>query len=88
MSMQSPEIVKAIRQFILENYLFTDDDAALDDEVSFLESGLLDSTGMMELVMFMEDSFGVTVSDDEMIPDNLDSVVKAAAFASSKVKAA
>jgi acyl carrier protein len=86
--MQSPEIVKAIRQFILENYLFTDDDAALEDEVSFLESGLLDSTGMMELVMFIEDSFGVTVSDDEMIPDNLDSVVKAAAFAASKVKAA
>lgn len=63
-----------VRQFILRNYLFTDDDGALDDRTSFLESGLIDSTGMMEVIFFLEETFGIAVEDDEMVPENLDSV--------------
>lgn len=65
---------EAIRRYILENYLFTDDASALADDASFLESGIIDSTGMMEVIFFLEESFSIRVEDEEMIPENLDSV--------------
>ena len=86
--MNGSDITREIRNFILENYLFTDDDTALDNTTSFLETGLLDSTGMMELVMFIEETFDLSVADDELLPENLDSVNNAIAFISSKLKAA
>jgi acyl carrier protein len=64
--------------------LFTDDPQALDDEDSFLEKGIIDSTGIMEVIFFLEDSFGITVDDDDMIPENLDSVNRIAAFIGRK----
>jgi acyl carrier protein len=69
-----------IRGYILENYLFTDDDSALGDDDSFLENGILDSTGMLEVIHFLEDEFGVIVDDHEMIPENLDSVNRITAY--------
>jgi len=63
-----------IRHYILENYLFTEDASALADDVSFLESGIIDSTGMMEVIFFLEENFSIRVEDEEMIPENLDSV--------------
>ncbi|MCB1836473.1 MAG: acyl carrier protein [Alcanivoracaceae bacterium] len=65
---------EAIRRYILENYLFTDDASALADDASFLESGIIDSTGMMEVIFFLEESFSIRVEDEEMVPENLDSV--------------
>ena len=65
---------EAIRRYILENYLFTDDASALADDASFLESGIIDSTGMMEVIFFLEENFSIRVEDEEMIPENLDSV--------------
>lgn len=64
----------ALRRLILEDYLFTVDESALSDDMSFLEEGILDSMGILEIMMFLEDEFQVTVREDEMIPDNLDSI--------------
>lgn len=77
--------VKAkIKNYILENYLFTDDQNALQDGDSFLQQGIIDSTGILEVVFFLEEEFGVKVEDEEMIPENLDSVNNLVAFVERK----
>lgn len=63
-----------IRRFILSNYLFTDDDSMLVDDESLTEKGAIDSTGMLELIMFLEEQFKIAVGYDEMVPTNLDTV--------------
>jgi len=73
-----------IRQYILENFLFTDDASALDSNDSFLEQGILDSTGILEVIMFLEEEFDVKVQEDEMIPENLDSVLNLVNFVKRK----
>ena len=73
-----------IRKYILENFMFTDDEAALSNDDSFLEKGIIDSTGMLELIAFIGDEFQITLEDDELIPDNLDSVNRVAAFIQRK----
>lgn len=73
-----------IRDFILENYLFTDEQTALADEDSFLDKGILDSTGILEVIYFLEEEFGIDVADDEMIPENLDSVVNIVDYLAKK----
>ncbi len=73
-STPSPETRQALRQYVLENCLFTDDGSKLQDSASFLETGLLDSTGILEIILFVEETFGIKVLDDEMLPENLDSI--------------
>jgi acyl carrier protein len=73
-----------IRGFILENYLFTDDQSELNNDDSFLDQGILDSTGILEIIFFIEDEFGIKIKDDEMVPDNLDSVNRIIAFIERK----
>ena len=75
-----------IRGFILENYLFTTDPSALPLDDSLLERGVVDSSGMMEIIFFIEEKLGVVMREDEMTPDNLDSVNKIAAFVQGKLK--
>ena len=65
-----------IRQYVLQNFLFSDDPTQLERDVSFLEEGIVDSTGVLELVMFVEETFGITVEDEEIVPENFDSVEK------------
>lgn len=77
-----------IRNYILENYLFTKDSSALGLDDSLLERGIVDSTGMLEVIFFIEEHLGVKIKDEEMIPDNLDSVNKIAEFVQMKRKAA
>ena len=77
-------IKKTIRQYILENLLFTEDESALQDDDSFLAGGILDSTGVLEIILFIEETFGIKVNDDEMLPANLDSVDKLVAFIKHK----
>jgi acyl carrier protein len=77
-----------IRNYILENYLFTKDSSALGLDDSLLERGIVDSTGMLEVIFFIEEHLGVKINDEEMIPDNLDSVNKIAEFVQMKRKAA
>lgn len=74
----------SIRNYILENYLFTDDPAALNSEDSFLEKGILDSTGILEVIYFLEETYGIKIQDNDMTPENLDSVNNIAAFIERK----
>ena len=77
-------IHERIRKFILENYLFTDDATQLGLEDSLLGRGIVDSTGMLEVILFIEEQCGVKVEDAEMVPENLDSVNRIAAYVTSK----
>jgi acyl carrier protein len=74
-----------IRQFIIETFLFDTDEAALDDDVSLLDLGIIDSTGVLELVAFLEEEFGIEVKDEELVPENLDSISNLAAYIEKKV---
>jgi len=78
----------SIRLFILENYLFTDDPAQLGLDDSLLGRGIVDSTGMLEIILFIEEQCGVKIADNEMVPENLDSVNRIAAYVACKRKGA
>lgn len=80
-------VEQKVREFILENFMFTDDGSALSSEESLLEKGVIDSTGVMELVAFLEDEYRIKVHDDELMPENLDSVRNIVAFVGSKTVA-
>ena len=73
-----------IRQFILDNYLFTSDQSLLANDDSFLKKGIIDSTGILEVIQFLTDEFGIEVKDNEMVPENLDSVNNLVAFVARK----
>jgi acyl carrier protein len=77
-------IEEQIRQYVADNFLFSDDGYQLSDDVSFLEEGIVDSTGVLELVMFVEDTFNITVQDEEIVPENFDSVSRLAAYTRRK----
>lgn len=77
-------IEKRIRSYILENYLFTDKDDDLGNGASFLEEGIIDSTGIIELISFLQKEFSIEVSDHEMIPENLDSIDNIVRYVASK----
>jgi acyl carrier protein len=69
-----------IRRYIADNFLFSGDGYALPDDASFLEEGIVDSTGVLELVMFVEEAFNIAVEDEEIVPENFDSVSQLAAY--------
>jgi acyl carrier protein len=73
-----------IRAFIVANFLFGRDDGSISDEQSFLESGVIDSTGLLELVAFVEQRYGITVDDRELVPENLDSLRNITAYVTRK----
>ena len=73
-----------IRNFIIDQFLFGDE-SQLSDDVSFLESGIIDSTGILELVTFLEETYSIKVEDTEMLPENFDSVNNVAEFIERKV---
>ncbi len=73
-----------LREYILENYLFTDDQSALNNSDSFLDMGVIDSTGIMEVIDFVEGEYEFTVDDEEMVPENLDSIDNLVAYIAKK----
>jgi acyl carrier protein len=77
-------VESSIRHYILENLLFTDEETRLSNGVSLLEEGIVDSTGVLELVMFVEETFGIAVGDEEIVPENFDSVERLARYVRSK----
>jgi acyl carrier protein len=74
-----------IRAFVIQNFMFGQG-AQLTDDESFLEAGIIDSTGVLELVGFLETKFGIVVADEDLVPANLDSVARVARFVERKVK--
>ena len=78
------DIEQKIRQFITDNFLFREDRASLSDTESLLEAGVIDSTGVLELVAFLESEFGLPVSDADIVPENLDSISRIASYVKGK----
>ncbi len=78
------EAKTAVKEYISENFLMGQSDINLEDETSFLELGLLDSTGVIELVSFLEEEFGIQVEDDEITPENLDTLNKISSYVERK----
>lgn len=78
-------IEQELRSFILQNFLFGQDNILGNDD-SFLETGIIDSTGLLELVSYLEQRYNITIAADELVPDNLDSVVRLVKFISGKLK--
>ena len=78
------ETKEIIKTFIVENFLFGSEDG-LGDDTSFLDEGIIDSTGILELVTFLEEEFSITVEDEELVPENLDSINNVTAFLERKI---
>ncbi len=72
-----------LRQFVTSNF-YVSDELVLDDTTSFLDQGILDSTGVLELVTFVEGKFGIAVQDDELVPANFDSLAALSAYVERK----
>jgi acyl carrier protein len=78
-------IEEQIRGYVVDNFLFSEDGYHLPEDASFLEEGIVDSTGVLELVMFVEETFNITVEDDEILPENFDSVSQLVAYVRQKI---
>jgi acyl carrier protein len=74
------ETTAQIRAYVMKNF-YVADPAALADDASLLDQGIVDSTGVLEVVAFLEKTFGFCVADEEMLPENLDSIARLSAFA-------
>lgn len=79
------EVNEKVRAFIVENFMFGDDEG-LTEDTSFLEEGIIDSTGVLELVDFLEETFSITIEDEELIPENLDSIKNLAVYLEKKIQ--
>ena len=77
------DVAQSLRRFIKENFLFGEE-ATFSDDDSFLEQGIIDSTGVLELVAFLEEQYEITIADEELVPDNLDSISNLLRFIASK----
>ena len=77
------ELKDTIRSFVVENFLFGNNEN-LEDNTSFLDEGIIDSTGILELVSYLEEEFSITVEDEDLVPENLDSINNVTAYLQSK----
>lgn len=80
------DIKQKVREYIVDNMLMGGGAGEIRDDTSFLDIGALDSTGVIELVSFLEKTFGITVADEEMIPENLDSLSDIERYVSGKLR--
>ena len=74
-----------IREFIVDNFLFREDRESVSDTESLLENGLMDSTGVLELVAFLESDIGIEIQDNEIVPENFDSIENISNYANAKL---
>lgn len=77
------EVLESVKNYVLENIVY-DENADLKGDTLFLENGIIDSTGILELVSYIEEEFDLVVEDDEMIPENLNSLENISAFIAKK----
>ncbi len=78
-------VQQEIETYIIDNILFGDGEK-LEEDVSFQESGILDSTGFLELITFVEERFAIAITDTELVPENFDTLRKISDFVESKMK--
>lgn len=79
--------LETVRDFVVENFLFGED-GMLKEETSFLESGIIDSTGTLELIAFLGETYGLTIGDEEIVPENFDTLGNVARFLERKLSPA
>ena len=71
-----PSVRDRVHEFVLEDLLLGDSEAMPAEDESLLESGTIDSTGILELIQFLEAEFGIEIADDETVPENLDGIAR------------
>jgi acyl carrier protein len=81
------DIKSTVRQYILDNFLMGDAGSGFGDDQSYLDNHIIDSTGFIELVTFLETNYSIQIKDEEMIPENLDSLANIDRFISGKLAA-
>lgn len=79
------EIETQIKQFVLDNFLFGGSLDDIDAEASLMKTGVIDSLGVLQLISFAEETFGITIEDEEVVPDNFDSVRNLAGYLREKL---
>ncbi len=77
-------IVTTVHQYLLENFLFNDPDQVIDGDQSLVGSGVIDSAAILSLIFFLEEEFNITVLDDEVVPENIDSLNLIAVYVEKK----
>jgi acyl carrier protein len=83
-NMEALTVSEQVRHFILQNYLLGKD-FRLEDDQSFLDHGIIDSVGVLEFVAFLQERYGVKVEDEELLPENLDSINAVSAYLKRKL---
>ncbi len=83
-----PEVEEEVRRFLFESFPLGDDPAGLAGDDSLVEAGLIDSTGVLELVGHLESTYGIAVADDELLPENLDTIGNIVGFVHRKLSGA
>ena len=73
-----------VREFIVENFLFGEGES-LKDDTSFMEAGIIDSTGILELIMFLEETYGIEIEDNELVPENFDNLLNVDRYLDKKL---
>lgn len=79
-------IQQELRQFVIDNFLFGQGNGNLRNDDSFLDKGIIDSTGVLELVVFLEEKYHIKIQDRELVPDNLDSINNLVRFVETKLQ--
>jgi acyl carrier protein len=82
------DITQELKAFVIDNFLFGQTDGSLLDDTSFLDSGIIDSTGLLELIAFVERTYDIRLDDAELIPENLDSLARLTRFINRKLASA
>jgi acyl carrier protein len=81
-----PNVEQELRRFVIDNFPFGQPGDALSNDDSFLDRGIIDSTGVLELVTFLEERYDIKVEDEELVPDNLDSINRLVRFLERKLQ--
>jgi acyl carrier protein len=82
------DVSDKVREFIVDSFLFGRRDTVITEDDSLLEKGMIDSTGVLEIVAFLEEQFGFSVEDEDIVPENLDSIRKISSYVHRKTNAA
>lgn len=86
MSASEAEVRATIKEFLLQNFLLGKGTVQIKDSESFLESGIVDSTGVLEFVNFLQETWSINVEDEELLPDNFDSIDNLTGFVTRKLR--
>ncbi|MFP4418878.1 MAG: acyl carrier protein [Chitinispirillaceae bacterium] len=82
--MKEIDVRKSIRDFVNRNFLMGTNSVSYQDNDSFLQLGIIDSTGVLELVGYLQDTYGIQVADTDLVPENLDSIENVTSFIQKK----